>query len=175
MKTRSFSFNYVEKQIRKKTFAILTTVSPKDRPQSTGILFGVSPPTSKFAIYMFTSRKYAKVRNIKKNPFVSLIIPFPHYWLQFVPASTVRLQGSAELVSADNSEALTVFRQKRILRMILPYQDQPDTMEEYIFIKLKPDEKVFCYGLGMGVMELRKTHTAGGYTVKIPSERIYPI
>lgn len=172
MKPRSFTFNFVEKNIRKKTFAILTTVNSKERPQSTGILYGVSPSTSKFAIYMFTSRNYAKVRNIPKNPFISLIIPFPHHWLRFVPASTIRIQGTAELIPADNSEALNIFRQKRILKMILPYQNQPDTLEKHVFIKLHPDKKIFCYGLGLRVMELRKTHTMGGYTVIIPSERI---
>ena len=45
------TFEYVEKKIRKKTFGILSTVSPKNRAHSTGILYGVSSPEVPFCLY----------------------------------------------------------------------------------------------------------------------------
>lgn len=36
-----FSFESVEKEVRKKTFGVLSTIDSKGRPHSTGIIFGV--------------------------------------------------------------------------------------------------------------------------------------
>jgi hypothetical protein len=44
--------------------------------------------------------------------------------------------------------------------------------DEVVFIKIKPDRKIFCYGLGMGVRELQKDVESGSYTVMIPEERL---
>ncbi|MHA1717374.1 MAG: pyridoxamine 5'-phosphate oxidase family protein, partial [Promethearchaeota archaeon] len=77
------NFKQVVERLRKKTFGILTTISKDGHPHSTGILYGVSPPGSKFSIYVLTRKSYRKVKNIESNPKVSFVIPFPHYILRF--------------------------------------------------------------------------------------------
>ena len=50
MDKKEFTFEFVEKHVRKKSFGILTTIDRKGRPHSTGIVYGVSPPESKFSL-----------------------------------------------------------------------------------------------------------------------------
>ncbi|MFX0094699.1 MAG: hypothetical protein ACFFBD_23385, partial [Candidatus Hodarchaeota archaeon] len=85
----------------------------------TGIVYGVSPPDSTFVLYVMTSRKYKKTKNIKNSPAISFVIPFPHYILRFVPSSCIQFQGTAEIVSFDSPDIHGVFQQKRILRLAL--------------------------------------------------------
>ncbi len=172
MVKNSISFDFVEKQIRKKTFGILTTISPKGRAQSTGILYGVSPPNSKFSLYLLTSKDYKKVENIQNNPYISFFIPFPHYFLRFVPASYVSFQGKAEIIPHDDPEGLKAFSQKRILKMNLEQVKQPDMKGKLVIIKLKPNRKLICYGLGLSLMKMRKEPEIGSYTVNVPPERL---
>jgi general stress protein 26 len=79
------TFDFIEKQIRKKSFGINSTVTPKGHAHSTGIMYGVSLPEKKFALYSTSSETYKKVRNIKKNPHISFVVPFPHYYLRMIP------------------------------------------------------------------------------------------
>ena len=167
---RGFTFEFIEKEVRKKTFGILTVIDSKGRPHSTGMLYGVSPPESKFALYMLTEEGYAKVRHIRRNPNVSVVVTFPHYYIRFAPASYVMFRGTAELVSLDDSDAQWAFSQKRILRMSQHLDSA--LLETALFVKINPEPIAFCYGVGIGVMELRNELTEGAYKVIIPSNRL---
>jgi nitroimidazol reductase NimA-like FMN-containing flavoprotein (pyridoxamine 5'-phosphate oxidase superfamily) len=165
-----FSFETVERAVRKKTFGVLTTIDSKGRPHSTGIIYGVSPPTSPFALYVLVGENYAKVRNIKRNPHVSLVVTYPHYYLRFVPASYVMFRGTAEIVPFNTPDARWAMSQKRIQRMNLETEPE-QSGTNIVFIKITPDPTVFCYGLGFGIMEMRSNHTNVGYKIDIPKER----
>ncbi len=165
-----FSFELLEKNVRKKTFGVLTTIDPKGRPHSTGVLYAVGPPDKPFALYNIAGEKYAKVRNIKQNPNVSLFVPFPHYWIRFAPASYVMFRGMAEILPADNADGRWAMSQTRIGRMNLQ-TDADEIGTDYVYIKTTPEPTIFCYGLGYGLMELRKDHTKGAYKVTIPIDR----
>lgn len=166
------SFKFVEKQIRKKSFGILSTVSPQGRAHSTGILYGVSLPTKKFRFYLITHKNYKKVRNIRKNPHISFVIPFPHHYLRFVPSSCIYFQGTAELVEFDNLELKKAYSQKRILRSMLKDVDQPNYEGLLTFIEIKPNEKIFCHGLGINLWQLKNHPEKGEYSVFIPKDRM---
>lgn len=150
---------------------VLSTADSKGRPHSTGVLYGISPEP-KFLFFILTAKNYKKVRNIKENPHVSFVVPFPHYYFRFVPDSTVQIQGIAKIVPFDNPGAQEVFSQKRILKMMLEQSYKLDVKDELVFIKIKPNRKIFCYGLGMGIMELRKNLESGEYTVTIPEDKL---
>jgi len=172
MNKHQFSFSFIENQIRKKTFGIITTINPDGTPHTTGICYGVSPPSSKFCFYFLTSKKYKKVRNIQNNPNISFLIPFPHYYIRFAPSGTVTFNGEAELVPIDNVELQPIFSKKRILRLILK-EISTQEKDSFIFIRLKPNPKVLCHGVGFNVFKLRKGHRHAGYTVRIPQERLF--
>ncbi|MFX0086541.1 MAG: pyridoxamine 5'-phosphate oxidase family protein [Candidatus Hodarchaeota archaeon] len=166
-----FNFSFVEKQIRKKTFGVLTTLNKDGTPHTTGILYGVSAPSAKFALYSLTSKSYKKVRNIKQNPKVSFLILFPHYYIRFAPSSTVTFQGEADFISVDDKGIQEIFSKKRILRFVIR-EIQHGEHENLTFIKIKPNPKVLCHGLGYNVFKLRKAHRQGGYSVRIPLGRL---
>ncbi len=170
MNKYNFSFSFIEQKVRTKTFGILTTINKDGTPHTTGILYGVSPPSIKFSLYCFTSKRYKKVQNIKLNPNISFIIPFPHHILRFAPSSTVTFNGKANLVSLNNTEIRTIFSKKRILKLVIN-QSQTEDQESFTFIRIKPNPKVLCYGIGINVLKLRRGHKEGGYSVILPEER----
>ena len=173
MNSHRFEFEFIEREVRGRTFGILTTIDSKSRPHSTGILYGVAPPKSKFALYMLSVEDYAKVRNIRRNPNTSLVITFPHYYLRFVPANYVMFRGTSEIVAYDDDDGQWAFRQHRILRFNIA-SSKEETLRKAVFIKLVPEPTVFCYGLGMSIMEIRRSHESGSYKIKIPEPRLPP-
>lgn len=172
MNEYDITFSFVEKQIRTKTFGVLTTLNKDGTPHTTGILYGVSPPASKFAIYCLTSKEYKKVHNISQNPDVSFLIPFPHFYIRFAPSSTVTFQGKADFIPVNVTKIQNIFTKKRILRLIID-EIQQEEQESMTFIRIKPKSKVLCYGLGYNVFKLRKGHAEGGYSVTIPQDRLF--
>ncbi len=174
MKAQQFTFNYVEDEIRKKTFGVLNTINNDGTPHTTAVLYGVSPQSSKFALYIATSKTYKKTKNIRNNPQVSFMITFPHYWLRFVPANTVTFKGKAEVIDFYSEGVLDIFSQKRILNMITKNLE-PEEIEDYVFIRIKPYPKVLCYGIGYNIFKLRSKHVEGGYSVTIPKNRLFDL
>jgi general stress protein 26 len=166
-------FEFVEAEVRQKTFGILSTIDQDGKSHSTGILYAISPPESKFSLYILTDRSYKKVRNVQHNSSVSVVIPFPHHLLRFVPSSCVQFQGTAKILSYEDSEAQQAFKMgKRMLKMNLEQAIEEDpTGENIVFIKIIPNQKIFCYGLGISLMQLRKDVEIGSYSVIIPKER----
>lgn len=165
--TSTFDFEFVEKFIRKKSFGVLSTVSPRGWSQSTGVLYGVSQQDSQFGLYIQTARSHRKTQNILENSKVSFVITFPHYWLRFVPANTVAFQAKAEVLPNDHEDARLAYQQKRILRMVL----EDDPKEDYVFLKLIPHKRLNVYGVGIPVLKIRGGHTTSNYRVEIPENR----
>jgi hypothetical protein len=151
------------------TFGILSTVNPGGSLQTTGILYGVSRPGAGFRLYLLTDPSYLKVRNILRNPEVSFLVPYPHHFLRFVPASCISFSGTAEIVPEDDQEARGAFQSSRILRMNL---DQTSSMEQAVFIKVRPKRRMHCYGVGLGLMEITRNAAEAGYSVEVPSDRL---
>jgi len=154
------------------TFGILSTLNKDGSPHSTGVLYAVSSPDSDFALYIVTSRKYKKTKNISNDPKVSFVIPFPHHFLRFVPSSTVTFYGEVEILPFEkHEELLLIFTEKRILRMITMHLTDEEK-KDYVFLKIKPSPKIHCYGLGYSLFKLRGSHSEGGYSVIIPEDRL---
>ena len=110
-----------------------------------------------------------KVRNILRNPEVSFLVPYPHHFLRFVPASCISFPGTAEIVPEDDAEARGAFQSSRILRMNL---EEASGMENAVFIKIRPKRRMHCYGVGFGLMEITRNPAEAGYSVEVPSDRL---
>ncbi|MFW9908884.1 MAG: pyridoxamine 5'-phosphate oxidase family protein [Candidatus Thorarchaeota archaeon] len=167
MTGKKFDFQFIEDRIRQKTFGILNTINLDNSPHTSGILYGVSKPEDEFCIYLKTSKKFRKVKNIQRNPNVSFIITFPHHFFRFIPAGTITINGQAELVLIDAEEVREIFSEKRVLKMIVS-----DINPDETFLRIKPKPKVFCYGVGFNILELRSSHTSVSYSVLIPEDRL---
>ena len=165
-------FEKIEREIRKKTFGIISTVDSKNRPHSTGIIFAISAPEDEFAIYVVTLEKSAKVKNIRQNPHVCFVITFPHHYLRFIPASTVMFRGTAELLPLDDDGAQRAFAQKYMTKANLDVDSE--VLKGSVVIKIRPYRTVYVYGVGIGLNAMRKDPTSARYKVTIPSERLTP-
>jgi len=82
----------------------------------------------------------------------------------------VTINGTAQAISINNKEILDIFLEKRMLRLITAHLTEEEK-KDLVFIKIQPNPKVFCYGLGINTIKLRGSHTSGGYSVIIPKER----
>ncbi len=166
-------FEYVENEVRKEIFGILSTIDQDGKSHSTGIIYAISPPRSNFSLYILTDRTYKKVRNIQHNSSVSFVIPFPHYLLRFIPSSCVQFQGTAKILPFEDSEAQLSFKMgKKMLKMNIEQAIKDNQNgENIVFIKIIPNPKIFCYGLGISLMQLRKNVEIGSYSVTIPRGR----
>ncbi len=168
-------FAYIEKRIRKRTFGVLGTVDGRGRPHSTGLVYGVAPKDHPFALYVLTGAKYKKTRNVKRNPAVSFVIPFPHHWLRFIPDYVVQFQGTATILPVDDEIAVESFSHRMILRENLKAAEKiarERTDDEAVFIKITPDRKIHVFGLGIGPMTMLRNVEAGAYSVEIPEDRL---
>ncbi len=165
-----FTFEFVEEKVRKKTFGVLSTIDKKGRPHSTGIIYAVGSSEKPFALYSIVGENYAKVRNIKRNPNVSLVVTFPHYWIRFAPASYVMFRGTAEILPDDDADGRWAMSQTRIGRMNLETEAE-SVGTEIVYIKMTPEPTVFCFGVGYRLMELRGHIESAMYKVTIPDER----
>jgi hypothetical protein len=163
------SFAFIEAQLRRKTFGVLSTISPSGSLQTTGILYAVSAPGAPFRLYLVTVESYLKARNVSRNPEVSFLVPYPHHLLPFVPASCISFSGRAELVSMDDSEGREAFGANRMLRMNL---EEADSMQDPVFIRIRPKRSMHCYGIGIPVMTIARNPDAAGYSVEIPPDRL---
>ncbi|MHA1228458.1 MAG: hypothetical protein ACTSPV_17155, partial [Candidatus Hodarchaeales archaeon] len=76
--------------------------------------------------------------------------------------------GKAQIVEYEDTRAQSTFQKKRILRMILQQAEGQTSTTKLLFIKIKPNKKIFCYGLGLNLLELRKNPTNARYYVTIP-------
>lgn len=76
-------------------------------------------------------------------------------------------RGTAEILPDTDTDGRWAMSQTRIGRMNL----QTDTEEELVYIKMTPEPTVFCYGVGIGIMELRGDHENAAYKVTIPKDR----
>jgi hypothetical protein len=145
-----FPFDYVEKQLRKKNFGILTTVTPEGRPHSVGVVYAMAPPGSPFCLYLITRPVLKKARNIHDNPNISFLVPFPHYLFRSIPPSCIQFQGNAELLPIADPAIVEAFQRSIVLKRSMEHSLR---LGESIFIRIVPDKKIFCFGIGANLLQ----------------------
>ncbi len=157
-----FSFAYVDKQMRRRRFGILSTVTPEGRAHSAGVAYGVSPPALPFCLYLVSRPGLKKARNIKANPNISFAVPLPHYFLRMIPPACIEFQGTAEILPINDSVARQVFNSSIVLRRSLEYDLK---IGESIFIKIVPATKIFSWSLGASIWQLLRNPPNTYYVV----------
>ncbi len=135
--------------IRRNRWLTLSTASPKGMPQSSVVVYA----SDGYTIYVLTGKSTAKVRNIMRNPRVSVTIPFYknfiHRLITIAPPAAITFRAKAETIEFDNRE-VTEFYEKALNFKV------PDNMEEEgVWIKLTPGDSATCLGVGVNLLELR--------------------
>jgi hypothetical protein len=168
-----FPFDYVEKQLRKKNFGILTTVTQEGRPHSVGVVYAMAPPGQQFfCLYLITRPVLKKARNIRDNPNVSFVVPFPHYLFPSIPPRCIQFQGRAELLPIDDDPIVVkAFRSSIVLKRSMEHSLR---LGESVFIRIVPDKKIFCFGIGASLLRFlipSQNKNLGNFYVIIPENR----
>lgn len=166
------TFGIVLKQLRKRDFAVLSTVDENGIPHSAGVNYGVSRQGRDFALYVMTRRHLKKTRNIEQNPNVSLVIPVTRRLVWFLPPPTIQLHGTAEILDWTDAEGTEVFQHFWMGRRILKaYNESHRGGETRIcFLKITPDPVIATYMVGYSIWEVRKHMEAASARVVIPPE-----
>jgi hypothetical protein len=166
-----FPFDYIEKQLRKKTFGILTTVTPQGRPHSVGVVYAVAPPGQPFCLYLITRPVLKKARNIRDNPNFSFVVPFPHYLFRSIPPRCIQFQGKAELLPIDDPIVIKAFQSSIVLKRSMEHSLR---LGESVFIRIVPDKKIFCFAIGANILQFlipSQNKNLGNFYVIVPENR----
>ena len=164
------TFQAVAREVRKRSFGIISTITAKGHSQSTGVCYGVSAPDTSFVIYIMSEPTTAKATNIAHNPNVSFVVPLLRPMLTMVPPACIQFQGKAELLGPNDGEGVQAFRASYLLRMLLKEDQQFDRSGEHstCFIRVTPDPVIHTYGVGMSVLDLRRHIAEASGRVLIP-------
>lgn len=158
--------------LRKRNFAVLSTVSMGGTPHSVGVNYGVSAPGRPLVIYVMTRTHLTKARNIAQNPSISLVVPLTRRVLGFLPPPTIQLYGQAAIVNWTDDGGTEVFRRFWIGRRILEvYREAHRRGETRIcFVRIVPDPVVYTYMVGYSIWQVRRRMESGAAKVVIPPE-----
>jgi uncharacterized protein YhbP (UPF0306 family) len=135
--------------IKKNRWLTLSTTSPKGVPQSSVVVYA----SDGYMIYVLTGKNTVKARNITANHRVGVTIPFYknylHRMIGVTPPASISFRARAETRGFGDSEAAIMYR--KALNF-----DLPENMEEdSLWIRLTPGSPATCYGVGIGLLELR--------------------
>ena len=166
----ALSFDAVVRELRKRDFAVLSTVTAEGRPYSVGVNYGVSLPGAPFGIYVMTRRHLKKARNIVANPNVSLVVSLTRRLLWFLPPPSIHFQGKAGILDWKDEVGTRIFESFFMGRQILrKYREANGRGETRIcFVRITPDEEMFTYMVGYPVWEISKRMESGAGRVKVP-------
>ena len=172
VKPHRVTVELVLRHLRKRNFAVLSTISEEGRPHSVGVNYGVSPPGRDLVIYVMTRRHLQKARNITRNPHVLLVVPLTRRLLWFVPPPVIQVHGRAEILDWIDAKGTEVFRNFWMGRRILEaYQESHRRGETRIcFLRITPDPTIHTYMVGSSIWQVWRRMEAGAAKVVISPE-----
>ena len=172
MTSNAPTFEAVERALRRRTFATLSTLTADGRPHATGVVYAVSPPGEPLCLYVTTNAKNKKVTNVRAHTDIALVVPLFRSILTVAPPPCVQFQGKAEMVDAVDKAALAAFRCTWFGRAILKMEHRiVADGGELCFIRIRPAPVIFTYGLGMSLLALRRHAGEAAARVAVPDER----
>lgn len=167
--TASLTFERILRALRKRSFAVLSTVDEHGRPHAVGVEYGVAPTGD--AIYVMTRRHLKKARNITANPHVAMVVPLTRRLLWFLPPPSIQFQGSGAIVERTDEEGLRTFRSffmgRRILKMYEEFERRGET--RVCFLRIVPDPEISTYMVGHSIWELSRRMEIGIGKVEVPA------
>jgi hypothetical protein len=150
----SVGFGDVECALRRRTFGTLSTLTERDAPHATGVVYAVSAPDEPLVLYVTTRTTTRKVRNLRIRPDVAFVVPMPRRFVPMFPPRAVQFLGTADVVAADDEGASRAFQSSWFLRRILAAEHRIVTEGgDLCFIRIRPHDTLFTYGMGMSLLQ----------------------
>lgn len=166
------TFVRVLRELERRHFGVLSTVTKEGRSHSVGVVYGVSRRSKPFEIYVMTRRHLKKSRNLAANPNVSMVVPLTRRLLPSVPPPCIQFQGRAEIVDYNNQVGVETFKSFLMGRQILGMYEKLSRRGETrtCFLRITPDPVIFTYMLGRSLLKVRRRMEVGVEKVKVPPE-----
>lgn len=146
----------VWREIDRCSFAVISYVTPRGEPRSTGIVY----VTEGRRLFLATDTDAWKARHLRADPHVAVTvtiakrIPFLP-WIP-IPAATISFHGLAEVMRLDEADAGIVHRLMRGL------EDDPARRDETCVIAITPTGSFSTYGVGVSLSDMRDRDKARG-------------
>ena len=140
--------------IKRNRWLILSTTSPKGRPQSSLVMYA----SDGYQVIILTGKNTQKIKNLVRNPATSITIPFYknllHRLITLAPPASIVLKANAEIIDFSD-EAVSGFYQ-RFLNFKLP-----EVVEEgSVWLRLEIGGTATCHGVGVRLFDLRDPEKA---------------
>jgi general stress protein 26 len=133
--------------IRRRSFAVLSTVSDAGFPHAAGVAYDTVGTT----IYVNTHRASRKARNVAANPRVALVVPVRR--LPVGPPFNVQFQGRAEVLTMDDPEISEHLGAGRLSKITGHGElEEPDGC----FLRIRPTGTLHTYGLGVSALAVAR-------------------
>lgn len=164
------TFDMVLKELTKRHFGVLSTVTKDGHSHSAGVFYSVSHSAPPLEIFVMTRTKLKKARNIMNNPNVSFVVPLKRRLLTFVPPPCIEFQGKAEIIDWKDETGAASFKKSFMGRTIVNSYDEMYRQGDHTicFLRITPDPMIFTYGFGVSIWEMRRHMEVGFARVEIP-------
>jgi len=163
------TFEAILKELRKRSFAVLSTIDEQGGPHAVGVEYGVAPNGD--ALYVMTRKHLKKARNITANPHVAMVVPLTRRLLWFLPPPSIQFQGIAEILERTDEEGLRTFEEFFMGRRILKIYEEFERRGEarVCFLRIVPDSEISTYMVGQSIWEMSRRMEAGIRKVEVPA------
>jgi hypothetical protein len=149
----------VARAIERRSYAVISTVSPAGRPHGAGIL--CSPVDGR--LHFSTLRSSRKGRNLLAHPWAAVTIPVRR--LPVGPPSGVHFQARAEVLDLDDPE-VRALADAGALKAITSHGELE--LAGGCIVRLTPVGRVHTYGLGLSLRRLIADPLSAGGSVELP-------
>ncbi|NNE96198.1 MAG: hypothetical protein HKN24_09245 [Acidimicrobiales bacterium] len=146
----------VYRRLGRRTFAMLSTVSPAGWPHAAGVLYELEGDS----LFINTLSHSRKGRNMAANPKVGVSIPIRR--LPVGPPSSVQFQGTAELLATDHPTIQALVADGK-LRSLTRHGELH--LPGSVFVRITLPRRLLTYGLGMPLRSLIKDPLAAAGSV----------
>jgi len=133
--------------IERRSFAVLSTVSPAGFPHAAGVVYDNVGPT----LYVHTMRSSRKARNLAADGRLAVVVPVRR--LPVGPAFNVQFQGRGTVLAMDDPEILELLRAGELTTISKHGAlDEPDGC----FLRIEPSPRLHTYGLGVSLLAIAR-------------------
>ena len=149
----------VATRIARRSFCLLATSSPAQRPHVAGVLYEEADG----ALYVSIERNSRKGRNIAANPHVAVTVPIRR--LPVGPPATAMFASTAELLATDDPHVRALVESGRI-KGITGHGELE--LPQGCIVRIAPPSVVHTYGIGLSLRALLREPLRGGGRVERP-------
>jgi len=165
----TYTLEDLTRLVAKRTFCVLAT-----QGLSGPHVAGVSYFAQGLDIYIPTSSKTVKARNVRRDPRVAVHIPVPWPLLPAPPRS-IQFRGNAEILPIDDSEANAALKRaspvmRRVFRRLIENTDT-QTWGENIWIHVRPAGRIETFMVGAPITTVFRDATKAMLHFDVREER----